>query len=82
MTMTTPRPVAPLLLLLLGLRTIIVAAERLPLPCDLYATGGTPCVAVHSISVFACDLTLTLQIRSDEKRRAIVLGVGGIVHAP
>jgi hypothetical protein len=56
------------------------------LPCDLYAAGGTPCVAAHSTTraLFGSFAGALYQVRrsSDNATRDVgVSGVGGVVDA-
>ncbi|HKT01868.1 MAG TPA: arabinofuranosidase catalytic domain-containing protein [Rugosimonospora sp.] len=54
-------------------------------PCDLYATGGTPCVAAHSTTraLYAAYSGSLYQVRraSDSTTRNIGLGAGGYADA-
>jgi non-reducing end alpha-L-arabinofuranosidase len=69
---------------LLGLPGTSLAAG--PLPCDLYASGGTPCVAAHSTTraMFASYNGPLYQVRraSDNSTRNIgLLAAGGFANA-
>ena len=36
-----------------------------PLPCDIYATGGTPCVAAHSTTRARLELARSQRVAGD-----------------
>ena len=70
-----------------GLFTPLVPAQAAgPMPCDIYATGGTPCVAAHSTTraMYAGYNGALYQVRrsSDNTTRDIgLLSAGGVVNA-
>src|SRR3954469_24815376 len=86
------RPVAASLtavaavVLALGGSAVTGTAAAASLPCDIYASGGTPCVAAHSTTraLFASYNGPLYQVRrsSDNATRDIgVLSAGGIANA-
>ena len=79
-----PHPAAVLLTLAALLPAAAAAASQGP--CDLYAQGGTPCVAAHSVTraLFAAYAGPLYQVRrlSDNATKDVpALGAGGVVDA-
>jgi len=86
------RPVRPIAALLLALATALLgltapaARAATSQPCDIYASGGTPCVAAHSTTraLYAAYNGPLYQVRraSDNTTRDIgVLSAGGVADA-
>jgi hypothetical protein len=86
------RPVAVSLMgtaaavLALGASALSGTAAAASLPCDIYASGGTPCVAAHSTTraLYASYSGALYQVRrsSDNATRDIgVLSAGGVANA-
>ena len=72
--------------LALGASAVTNTASAASLPCDIYAAGGTPCVAAHSTTraLFASYNGRLYQVRrsSDNATRDVgVLGAGGVANA-
>jgi len=87
-----PRPAAVSLtataaaVLALGTSALTGTASAASLPCDIYASGGTPCVAAHSTTraLYASYNGSLYQVRrsSDNTTRDIgVLSAGGVANA-